>query len=156
MAGRVVVVLLLLAPAGRHRSWPRERCVHGGDDAVSVAADPRRNHRGDIRVLPLLPRAPPLRGPRVPDGRQPRHLGAPHRGDPRRRYIDRARPLPGVHVGFARTRYEQRRRSLRPRHGRDAMTRIVSTLIILLGLALIANVAFAATSTVVLAVEGMT
>ncbi len=36
------------------------------------------------------------------------------------------------------------------------MTRAVSTLIILLGLVLIANVAFAATSTVVLAVEGMT
>jgi hypothetical protein len=36
------------------------------------------------------------------------------------------------------------------------MRRTVSTLILLLSLALIANVAFAATSTVVLAVEGMT
>jgi hypothetical protein len=36
------------------------------------------------------------------------------------------------------------------------MRRTVSTLILLLGVALMANVAFAATSMVVLAVEGMT
>ena len=36
------------------------------------------------------------------------------------------------------------------------MTRTVFTLILLLGLALLANTAFAATSTVVLAIEGMT
>jgi len=36
------------------------------------------------------------------------------------------------------------------------MRTTLSTLILLLGLALIANAAFAATSTVVLAVEGMT
>src|SRR5262249_34094162 len=97
-----------------------------------------------------------VRSPRLSDGREPDHADAPRRGEHRGRNLDRARPLPGVHLGSARTGHEQGPGPHGSRHEGNAMSRMVSMLPLLLVLAVIASAAFAATSTVVLAVEGMT
>src|SRR5262249_23485413 len=110
--------------------------------------------RGD-RIRPLSPRAAAMRGPCVSDGGQPGHPGTPRRCERGGRDVDRARPVSGVHVGSAGSHHGWRC-SHRPKHGRYAMTRRVCMLGLLLLVALIVNAAMASTSTVVLAIEGMT
>src|SRR5713101_7151551 len=91
---RPAVIALLSLAADRHRPRPRERRVHGGDDAIPMDLDPNGDPWRAGGLRPLHPGASPVRGARLPHGRQPDHPGSAGLGKPRRAHRHCVRPIP--------------------------------------------------------------